>query len=235
MYQITCATTGKFYVGSAASLQNRFGLHRSQLRRGVHCNKHLQRAWVKHGEAAFVFTVLLLCEKRDTLMYEQLAIDTLAPEFNICRVAGSQLGRKLTEEHRAKLRKIAAENREANRAQALARVTPELRKQLSERASGKNNPWYGKPRPRETVQKIMASRRNNGESRKYLLYGELVSPMDVQERFGLHRTTFESRVKSGWPVEDAVRSKDDPWVKAKASKALADRNRMLAAARKVGG
>lgn len=58
IYQITNMLNGKFYIGSAVSFPRRVWTHKNRLRMGVHHNKHLQAAWNKYGEAAFVFEVI---------------------------------------------------------------------------------------------------------------------------------------------------------------------------------
>ena len=40
---------GGFYAGSAVNIRQRWQDHRERLARGTHRNRHLKRAWVKHG------------------------------------------------------------------------------------------------------------------------------------------------------------------------------------------
>ena len=51
----------KRYVGSAVNFGARWKEHRHVLKRGTHHSCHLQNAWVKHGEDAFVFRRLIVC------------------------------------------------------------------------------------------------------------------------------------------------------------------------------
>src|SRR5262245_46212173 len=71
IYQIRCIPTGKIYIGSAANLRARWDQHRRLLRRGKHANVYLQKAWDKHGEANFEFSVLELVDRADLLCAEQ--------------------------------------------------------------------------------------------------------------------------------------------------------------------
>jgi hypothetical protein len=66
---------GKFYIGSAVCLWNRWYAHRHKLRRGGHHNRHLQAAWFKYREAAFEFKVLQLVERSALLAAEQSWLD----------------------------------------------------------------------------------------------------------------------------------------------------------------
>lgn len=79
-------------MGSAKNLGGRWSEHRSKLSKGKHPNRHLQSSWRKHGEQTFKFSTLIICRPVDLIMYEQIAIDALNPEYNIARVAGNTLG-----------------------------------------------------------------------------------------------------------------------------------------------
>lgn len=108
IYEIRNTANGKRYIGSAASLRGRKATHLSYLRRGIHHNTHLQRAWNQYGEPSFTFTTLLYCAKDSLLMYEQLLIDAMEPEYNLSPTAGSTLGVRWSPE--AKERNAARPN-----------------------------------------------------------------------------------------------------------------------------
>lgn len=103
IYQIVNTVNGKRYVGSAKSFAGRWSTHRSRLKTGRHHNRHLQSSWAKYGAAAFAFQKLIVCAQEDLLLYEQIAIDVLRPEFNVERIAGNSLGCIRTPETRAKI------------------------------------------------------------------------------------------------------------------------------------
>lgn len=104
IYKITCTQTRKFYIGSAVYVKSRWALHRMKLRKNIHDNKHLQRAFNKHGEQSFIFEIIESCPKDILIEREQHYIDTLKPKFNIARIAGNTLGCKHTEEVKQFLR-----------------------------------------------------------------------------------------------------------------------------------
>ena len=58
IYKIINTINNKFYVGSAVNFSRRKTRHFSELRRGKHNNRHLQAAWNKYGEQAFVFVIV---------------------------------------------------------------------------------------------------------------------------------------------------------------------------------
>ncbi len=58
-YGIINQRTGWLYVGKGARIGRRWDSHLNMLRGNYHFNTHLQSSWLKHGEAAFTFEVLL--------------------------------------------------------------------------------------------------------------------------------------------------------------------------------
>lgn len=128
VYEIVNTVNGNRYIGSAVNFSKRFELHRRHLRQMKHHSVTLQRAWNKYGGASFAFNIVLLCEKKDALMYEQLAIDACAPSYNVCRVAGSRLGTK----HTAAARKKMSDGQRCRGAR-----TPEEKEKISAALKGK--------------------------------------------------------------------------------------------------
>ncbi len=103
IYRVYNTVNRRGYVGSAKSLRGRLSWHRQHLRAGDHFNQHLQRAWNKHGEEAFQFQVIEVCNLEKLIEREQYWIDTLEaanPEFgyNGRPKAESTLGMKHTPE-----------------------------------------------------------------------------------------------------------------------------------------
>ena len=104
IYKITHTATGRIYVGSAIIFSRRWYDHRRTLRRGTHKNPHLQRAWLKYGEQAFAFDVLeLVADPQALVGREQVWLDVLRPDFNLCPTAGNCFGRPRSPETRAKI------------------------------------------------------------------------------------------------------------------------------------
>lgn len=146
IYQIRNRMNGKRYIGSARNLRHRWQDHLSALRRRQHGNRHLQRAFGKHGEQAFEFTVLEHIEDVLQLIErEQHFLDTLNPEYNIALVARSpMLGRHHTPEARAKMSEVWMGHP----------VSVEVRAKMSEAKRGERNPFYGKHLSEEHRGKI---------------------------------------------------------------------------------
>lgn len=123
VYAIANVIGGKRYIGSSTWIEERWRAHRRLLNSGDHHNAHLQAAWKKHGEEAFLFRVIVRCSAEDRFALEQHLMDRLAPEYNISkeahcgpgmtgrkhslearkRMSEAQSGRTFTVEHRARI------------------------------------------------------------------------------------------------------------------------------------
>lgn len=182
VYGIRNQINQKCYIGSASGksgFQQRWWNHRHLLRHNRHHSLYLQRAWNKYGEEAFVFEILLICDPENCLMYEQIALDHYQPEYNICKIAGSPLGRQ---------------------------VSSATRQKLSESQSGSKHHLYGKKRSLETCRKISLSNRgsNNSEAkldeRKVRIILRALSlkikGVKLAKRFGVSTSTI-SEIKHG--------------------------------------
>ncbi len=119
IYCITSPSGGQ-YIGSASSISTRWACHRHGLVHGKHHNEPLQRAANKYGVEALEFEVLLFCNIENLLLYEQIAIDAIRPNYNIAKLAGRSavgntywLGKRHAAETKEKMR-VAARLREAN-------------------------------------------------------------------------------------------------------------------------
>ena len=130
------------YIGSAMNIGVRWNRHLGLLRSGKHHSCILQNHFSKYGEPDLQFSVLVECDKGKLIELEQYFINSYNPCFNICKIAGSSLGRKHTIESKAKMSKSATGN-----TNALGHiVSDESRKLMSENGrdlSGENNPMYG--------------------------------------------------------------------------------------------
>jgi len=106
VYAIRHIDSRKVYIGSAVNLRTRWTNHRADLRGGRHTSLKLQRAWSKYGELAFEFILLGVCAKEQVVTLEQEWLDkTRAVDFgyNACRVAGSRLGMRFSDQTKAKM------------------------------------------------------------------------------------------------------------------------------------
>jgi hypothetical protein len=75
IYAIKNTVNGKIYVGSTENMTARFKKHKSSLKRGCHCNIHLQRAYDQYGEDCLDFIILATCGKHQLIKKELEFID----------------------------------------------------------------------------------------------------------------------------------------------------------------
>lgn len=104
IYQIRNIINNKLYIGSSSrNLLFRRNQHFSELNNNKHPNKKLQNSFNKHGKNNFIFEILSKCPPEYCIKLEQWFIDNLKPEYNIRKLANSNKGIKLSEEHKLKI------------------------------------------------------------------------------------------------------------------------------------
>lgn len=104
IYKIINKINNYFYIGQTCDFKYRVYAHLSSFRRCKHSNQKFQNAFNKYGEENFVFEVLLYCEPFELTRYEQFFVNTLNPEYNICKeCVDSTKGTKLSDETKRKI------------------------------------------------------------------------------------------------------------------------------------
>jgi group I intron endonuclease len=115
------------YIGSAINITDRWRLHLSDLKFLKHGNKRLQNHYNKYGESDLQFSIIVGCPIDDLIKTEQFYIDAYDPYFNICKIAGSRLGTKQSEETKRKLSESAKKRK----------ASDETRRKISEGGKGR--------------------------------------------------------------------------------------------------
>ncbi len=113
VYSITNTINNKKYIGKSDNIYVRWDEHRKELNKGVHHNKHLQRAWNKYGENNFIFEIIEKC-KNDELAYqrEQYWVnyyDSFKNGYNMNEGGTGGLGYTHTEENIQKMSEFQKE------------------------------------------------------------------------------------------------------------------------------
>ena len=183
------ASSGNLYIGPSQNIRKRWREHRNDLKRGRHHSVVLQKAFDKYQDT-LEYTLLLVCNPKDLVTYEQQYIDFYKPKYNICLIAGSCLGFKHTDETRQKMseaHKGMPVSEESRRKIALSKIgkprpqhvidavkkaltgrrLSEAKKQnLREKMGGKNHPNWGKKHSEETKAKISEKARSRFRLRR---------------------------------------------------------------------
>ena len=169
IYKIINIINSKFYVGSAVDLKRRKTRHFSELRGNKHNNRHLQSAWNKYGEQAFVFVVLEeVSADADLLTAENvwlhahvgqencynIGVDATAPMQGMSGTASPTWGYKHAAGARINIGASSAgrlhkpESKELIRQHLIGKPkSATVRAKISASLMGEGNFWYGKERP----------------------------------------------------------------------------------------
>lgn len=156
IYKILNIITRDYYLGSAVNMHVRWGQHRRELRKNLRGNTHFQNAWNKYGEQAFEFSVVLLCDVKYNLYFEDWLIKLLNPAYNIAKDAKAPFqGRHHTEETRAKM-STSMKGKNLGK-----RRSEEIRAKMSEVRKGELNHNFGKRFSEATLEKMGKAQRGN--------------------------------------------------------------------------
>lgn len=80
IYYIKNKINGKIYIGRSNNIYLRWSHHKSELRRNIHGNEHLQRSWNKYKEDNFEFKIIKECSEFDSYELEKYYIK----KYNSC-------------------------------------------------------------------------------------------------------------------------------------------------------
>jgi len=161
IYKIENLVNGKIYVGQSVNINKRKAVHLHTFRNNKHHGSHIQNAWNKYGEENFIFKTILYCESSELTYYEQALVDSLSPEYNICKkCVDSPLGIKHTEEavNNMKLHLIGNTHTKGHK------LTEEHKRKVSESLKGENNYFFGRHLSAEHRKKIGDAQRGEKSS-----------------------------------------------------------------------
>ncbi len=177
IYAIVNLNNGKFYLGSAVNIYQRWAGHRSNLRKGTHHSAILQNAWNKHGPEAFQFVVIERIDDVTQLIpIEQEYLDGCHPDYNVSPTAGNCLGVKHTAATKAKL-SAARKGRPAwNKgiprdpevtAKIVAKITGIKGRKVSEQFRGRPSPLIGRTLTEEHKAKLSLAGKGRPHSEEH--------------------------------------------------------------------
>lgn len=155
VYAILCLTNGRRYVGSSNDVENRWSVHRCELRLNKHYNADLQSDYDTFGVSNMIYSVLEEVIEKDLIVREQYWIDFYAGSlYNKHPRAGTSKGYKLSEEQR----KAMSES-------SKARCTDEWKEAVSDRVKRQHSEGkFGRPTWSEEAKEEF--RKNMSEALK---------------------------------------------------------------------
>lgn len=215
IYRIVHVASGRAYVGQSTNMVGRFSQHRSRLRRGVHTSRHLQNAWTKHGEAAFLFEILEECPPSSLTEREQWHMDQHEQLYNLAPAAGSTLGVMKSPETRAKIattlkgRTLSTEHRANIAAGGMGKIlSAEHRAKIGTANKGKHN-TRGFHHTAESKAKMGLAHRGNTYSLGLKRSPETLARMSMSLKAAWtdERREKQSVANTGRPVSAETRAK----------------------------
>jgi group I intron endonuclease len=221
IYKIINVINNKFYVGSAVNFVERKRKHWWMLRKGTHANKHLQAAWIKYGEQAFVFVVVEdLPDDIDLLAAENvwlkehvgkghcynLATNATAPTLGWYGEKNPMWGKTFSHTEEAKIKIAAASTGRKHTPEDIEKIrrhligkpkSAEVRAKISATLSGEGNHWYGKKRPDHgaKVSRAVVATKPDGQQVQY------ASIQALREATGMKPPSVNRALKSGAPLK----------------------------------
>lgn len=163
IYQIRNTLDNKVYIGSTNCFNRRKDEHFTLLKNNKHINKHLQNAFNKYGEKAFIFEILeCIKNENELILKEQEWFNKINPcnkfiGYNILNEATDVKRVPITEETKKKI----SESRKGTIAWNKGLKCPQW--------SCKNHGMYGKHHSKEAIEKMKKAskgRKRSLETRK---------------------------------------------------------------------
>lgn len=176
IYQIQSIVNGKIYIGSASRFRDRRDDHFKKLRDKNHGSYLLQRHCDKYGIEDLIFKIIeVIIRKQDEsvldfrnklLEREQYYIDTLKPEFNVCKIVNSCLGVIRSEEFK---QKHCGENNVSKRPEVKQKQSEARKKywNMHEHPFGEKNPFYKKKHSKNTCNIIGEKNKKHMKGNQY--------------------------------------------------------------------
>jgi len=187
IYIIRNILTNDCYVGSAVNLRRRAQKHIRELNYKRHHSIILQNSWNKNGDINFVFEIVEIVENKQNLLNrEQFYLDTLKPKYNICPIAGSHLGKKMSDATKKKM----SDAKKGEKAFWFGKKMPDSSNEKNRQAH------IGKKPSDETKNKMSASHKKRYIEKDSPCKGRIQSEEERNKRAEIGKKTWsDSKLK----------------------------------------
>ena len=91
IYEVKNIINNKCYIGSSKNINNRFYIHKLDLKNNKHHSTYLQNAYNKYGLKVFEFNIIEECDMDVLIKKEQFYLDNRNPKYNIAKFAGKPM------------------------------------------------------------------------------------------------------------------------------------------------
>jgi|SaaInlV_150m_DNA_4_1039716.scaffolds.fasta_scaffold00340_3 group I intron endonuclease len=148
----TLCPEGKYYIGYSCNINRRWGIHKSTLRGGYHCNIRMQRAYEKYGSDCFDYEILQECETEEEAKNVELSyLEDLTIRDKLYNLHYNSSGGDLMTYHPNKEQII--ERMKNTQKEQISKMTKEERQERWGQ-SGEKNGMYGRTHTDEVKKRL---------------------------------------------------------------------------------
>ncbi len=157
IYKIINTITNDIYIGSSIDIHKRWSVHKRLLKRNKHHSIYLQNSYNKYTESIFTYEILLICSEKDLLFYEQRALQSYKPAYNMALNTLAPMKGKF---HSQEAKEKISNSLRGNKRTAGTILSKEHKIKISERLLGNKNS-LGYTHSEQTKAKMSANTARN--------------------------------------------------------------------------
>ena len=155
----TLCPEGKYYIGYSCNIRKRWGIHKSTLRGGNHCNIRMQRAYEKYGSDSFDYEILQECENEEEAKNIELSyLEDLTIRDKLYNLHYNSSGGDMLTFHPD--REQIIEKRVKEQKEQISKMTKEERQERWGQ-SGEKNGMYGRTHTDEVKKRLSIINKGN--------------------------------------------------------------------------
>lgn len=212
------------YIGSSTNIYKRWNDHTRDLYDQKHHSPKLQNHYNKYKSEDLLFSIIITCSPEELIKNEQFFIDSMNPYFNIAPKAGNCLGKRHTEEAKAKMRASMKGRVPWNKGTKGLQVSWIKGKHLSELTKQKIREWHTGRHPSEESRHKMSERlKGNKHTLGYVATEETRKKISEALRKRV-RTPYSEEAKRKMSISQKRAAEERRKRKAEAQEQLNEEN-----------